>query len=205
MSADEHPTENTSCLNRPEWSFFVKIDDLRDSPKTFHIQADERERKDIARRLALSEIESLEADVTLQPVPGMIHAIGTVRASVVQQCVVSLVPVKTEICEDFEGWFGEPQKTLSFQKAKADRDARKFNMEVEIVEESVDPEPLVNGNLDIAELTTQHLSLFINPYPHAPDVDYGKFSGFHKEGEEQTLASPRKSPFEALKDWKEKR
>jgi hypothetical protein len=188
----------------PEWSELVEIDKLSIEPKTFHIEASEEECENLSRRLGIERLEDLRADITLQHVKGgMIQALGTVRAKVIQNCVVSLAPVETEVEEQFEGWFGDENTAVSFARAKSDREAKKANMEVEILEESVDPEPIVSGRVDIGELTTQHLSLAIDPYPHAPGVKYEL--GVDTKDENAPGASLRKSPFEALKDWKEKR
>lgn len=188
----------------PEWSFTVAVDDLAKGPRTFTFDADERERADLARRLGIVSIESAGATVTAQDIGGgMVHAIGTVRAHLTQSCVVSLAPVLSTIEEEFEGWFGDKAKAVSFARAKSDREAKKGHLEAEILEESVDPEPIIGGRVDLGELAAQYLSLAIDPYPHADGVAY-EF-GPEQSAREADGANLRKSPFEALKDWKEKR
>lgn len=188
-----------------EWTALVDVEKLPNSPKTFHIEADERERIDLARRMGILSVERAEADITLQRVSGgVVHAIGSMRADVTQSCVVSLAPVAQAIEEQFEGWFGNDSSAVSFARAKSERDAKKSGgMESEILEESVDPEPIVGGAVDIGELAAQNLSLFLEPYPHAPGVKYEIGVDSHEQTPEGV--SLRKNPFEALKDWKEKR
>jgi hypothetical protein len=187
-----------------EWSALVEVAKLPASPKIYHIEADEQERIDLARRMAILSVEKAEADITLQRSSGgVVPAIGSLRAVVTQACVVSLAPVEQSIVEQFEGWFGSDSSAVSFARAKNERDAKKSGMESEILEESVDPEPIVNGMVDIGELTAQNLSLLLDPYPHAPGVKYELGVDSHEE--EPEGANLRKNPFEALKDWKEKR
>lgn len=189
---------------KAEWSYLLDVEDIGAEPKTYTFSADEQERADLSRRMGLISMQSAQASVTVQRVGGgIIHAIGTVRAEVTQSCVVSLGPVPAHAEDEFEGWYGDNDKAVSFAKAKNDRDAKKAHSELEILEEAVDPEPIVNGKIDVGELATQFLSLALDPYPRAEGVSsqYIVPEGTKdKEG-----AELRRSPFEALKDWKEKR
>lgn len=193
--------------NQPEceWSYLVHLDDIVHGAKTIKFAADENQCLDLARRLGVVSVEGAKATITLQKVGGgIVHAIGTVEAQVTQNCVVSLVPIAVAIQDEFEGWFGDKTSTaVSFAKAKSDREAKKGHVEVEVLEESEDPEPIVNGKMDIGELATQYLCLAIDPYPHAPGVS-AEFVAT-PQGKAGERAEIRKNPFEALKDWKEKR
>ncbi len=190
---------------KTEWSYLVDAEDITAEPRTYTFTADERQKIDLCRRLNLLSIESIEANVTVQQVGGgTIHAMGTIAADVVQGCVISLSPVPAHIEDEFEGWFGDKARAVSFAKARSDREAKKAHTEIEILEESIDPEPIINGKVDLGELATQYLSLSLDPYPHAEGVAY-EFGPPEKEGKGDEGAELRKSPFEALKDWKEKR
>lgn len=192
---------NDDIIN--EWSYFVKIADLGDSAAEFKITPDDAQKADLARRLNIQELENVTGYLTVNPpTGGVIYVEGTLKAKILQECVITLEPIHTEIEEPVEGWFSDEEQILSFAKIKKEKQTRKAHAEVEILDESDDPEPIVNGKIDLGELVTQHLSLAIDPYPH-------------KEGAEQAygveVAAPAKSseirrnPFEALKDWKEKR
>lgn len=185
-----------------EWSYLVEVEDIGHEPKTVTFRASERERIDLARRLGIVSVEEASATVTVQQAGGgMIHAMGSLQVRLIQNCVVTLAPVPSVIEEEFEGWFGDKASAVSFARAKSERDAKKSHVEAEILEESVDPEPINGGKIDVGELATQYLSLALNPYPRAEGApDRHEFGPKPEEG-----ASIRKSPFEALKDWKEKR
>lgn len=189
---------------KSEWSHLINADDIGGEPKTYTFDAGERERIDLARRYGILSVDSAETTITIQQIGGgMFHAMGSIRAAVTQSCVVSLAPVSTHIEDEFEGWFGDKNRALSFAKAKTEREAKKGMAEIEILEESIDPEPIINGKMDIGELAAQYLSLSLDPYPHAPGVS-SQFLSKEPEGG-QDGGAIRKNPFEALKDWKEKR
>lgn len=195
--------KNYAHNEKSEWSYTVDVDDVGSEPKTYNFKASAQERTDLARRMGLVSIEAAQASVTVQRASGVIHAIGTIRAAVTQSCVVSLAPVPAEIEDEFEGWFGDKASALSFAKARNDREAKKSHTEIEVLEEAVDPEPIVNGKIDLGELATQYMSLALDPYPRAEGVSSQYIV---PEGEkDKEGAELRRSPFEALKDWKEKR
>lgn len=189
---------------KSEWPYLVHIDDVRGEPRTYTFSASERELIDLARRYAIPSVEAATATVTVQQVGGgMFHAMGSIKADVTQSCVVSLAPVAAHIEDEFEGWFGDKTRAVSFAKAKTEREAKKGIVEIEIMEESVDPEPIVGGKMDIGELAAQYLSLSLDPYPHAPGVASQYLAEEPAAGKDEGVL--RKNPFEALKDWKEKR
>lgn len=195
--------KNYTSSEKTEWSYLVDVERLGDEPEIHTFEADDRQRTDIARRLAIASIEFAKASITLQRASGgIIHAMGTIEADVTQACVVSQAPVAGHIEDEFEGWFGDKGSAVSFAKARTERELKKGNMEAEIMEESADPEPIVGGKIDIGELATQYLSLALDSYPRAEGTgnEYLIEPPDNKEG-----AAVRKSPFEALKDWKEKR
>lgn len=194
-----------STSGTAEWSHMVDIDKISSEPKQFKFSADERQRIDLARRLGIVSVEEAQAIVTVQKVSGGIyHAIGSIQADVTQSCVVSLAPVPAHIEDEFEGWYGDKTaNAVSFAKARSERDVKQGHTEIEVMEESADPEPIIGGKIDIGELATQYLSLALDPYPQAEGVEHVYSAPAPEKGTDGSEL--RKSPFEALKDWKEKR
>lgn len=193
------PKKYVSTPHTCEWPYAVPVEEIDVRPKTFTFEAGEQERADLARRLNVVSVEEARASVTAQKAGGVIHAIGSVSAHVTQNCVVTLQPVQNVIEDEFEGWFGDKDSAVSFARARNEREAKKGHAEVEILEESVDPEPILNGKVDLGELATQYLSLGVDPYPRARDAASEYIE------DEKAATQPRKSPFEALKNWKETR
>ena len=188
----------------PEWSFTVEVEDIRHESQQIEFTADESQRANLSRRVGVEKILELSAQADVSPAQtGVIHVSGTFHAKVVQNCVVTLEPIETVIEDDFEGWFADNNlQAVSFAKAKKDRDSQMGHAEQEILDDPEDPDQVVNGKIDIGELAAQHLSLAIDPYPRAPGAEKAL-----KDVSAEVLKplSGRKNPFEALKDWKEKR
>lgn len=180
-------------LPHNEWSEWIDTDTLDEKGLSRHISADEAACEALARRLGVQEVKALEADLKIMPAAGgTFEVTGGFKADIVQTCVVTLEPIESRIEEPLEGWFTDREKTLSFAKARQDRDTKKGHVEVEMLDEREDPEEMVNGHIDLGELVTQHLSLAINPYPHKEGVSY-------EFGDDQPV-KPARNPFEALKD-----
>ena len=191
-------------LTEQEWSHFFDVDDLDKKPTKLTIEASEEELQDVARRLSVVEIKAASADLILEREQGghVVRVAGNFTATVVQECVVTAEPVETPISEPVEGWFADKETTVSFMAAKRDREASQSHGEIELVPEEEDPEPIIEGVIDLGELVTQHISLALPPYPHKEGVEYE----FGDENVQIDEKSPlRKNPFEALKDWKENR
>lgn len=186
-----------------EWSHFVDVDDLGESGIRVQIAPNAQQKTDLARRLDVAAVEDIAADMTVSPSKGgIIHVTGRFTAKIEQTCVVTLEPLHNVIEEEIDGWFSDQDQMVSFAKVKKDQQVRKAHAEVELLDESEDPEQVINGRIDLGELVTQHLSLSIDPYPHKE----GAVHKYTDENKKADKTSPvRRNPFEVLKDWKEKR
>lgn len=185
----------------PEWPVLVAEADIGSGPEKVTIEAGEAERRALAQRFDVDSIEALRADVTVNRESGgaVVHVSGRFHAELTQSCVVSGDPVPETIEEDFEGWFSDPDAAISLTKARYLKEREKGG-EAPILEERDDPEPIIDGQIDIGELVAQHVSLAINPYPHAPDVHYE----LGDDSPEPAAEKAAKNPFAKLKDWKER-
>lgn len=179
-----------------EWSFPVEVE-LIDDYKDFHIAPDTEEKEALASRLGLVSLDDLRADLRVENVAGKFCVKGHIEAAVTQSCVVTLEPVKSSLAEDFEAWFVDRDKAISFVRARQEKLARQGQTELPVLEECEDPEPVVNGRIDLGEQVAQFLSLAIDPYPHAQGADYPL-----QDDDQGAIPDIRKNPFAALKDWK---
>ena len=184
----------------PEWSHKIEAEDIGKTPVRTTISASPQERKDLARRLRVDSIDFLEAELTLQRQPRnmFLHVEGRLRAKVTQPCVVTLEPVQQDVEGAVEGWFGDPASAVSLTRARHEKEGRSGNAELPVLDEKDDPEPIVDGKIDLGELVAQHLSLSLNPYPHGEGVEYDK----REEVPSGEASATRRNPFAALKDWK---
>lgn len=152
---------------KAEFSRTIPVDRLRRGVVSEHIEANERERQALAERFELEAVGRLTADVRLEALPnGMVRVAGRLDAAVVQTCVVSLESVPATVSENFSALFAPPEMI-------GDEDGD-IDIDFEALAEEEDdlPEPIVNHRIDIGELTAQHLSLALDPYPRAPDAAF---------------------------------
>ena len=184
----------------PEWSVLVDAQTVTTTPQKTRIAASEEERKALCARLGLNNISSLSADVTLYREKGsVIHVNGLMKANVMQACSITTDPVQTQIEETFEGWFADQDRIVMLAKARHERLGRMTDSEIPILDESEDPEPLVNGMIDIGELVVQHLSLAVDSFPRRRGLEDAEIVDV-SAGDPAALV--RRNPFEALKNWK---
>jgi uncharacterized metal-binding protein YceD (DUF177 family) len=116
------------------------------------IAADPAERAALAVRFALESLDRLEAEITLERMPGgLVRLAASLSADVVQSCVVTLEPVANAVAEEF---------TLLFGPGESAREIV-LNGEDETVE------PLDGDRLDVGEMVAQQLSLALDPFPRA--------------------------------------
>lgn len=183
------------------WSYLVDESEVgANKPYTKKLAASEAECALVAARLHLAGVQSLSAELTLSRVPlnkAVIHVEGVLKAGVTQSCVVTSAPVKSHVEDEFEAWFANPSSFTSIAKARNDRAAKAADAEIPVLEEQEDPEPIIDGKIDLGDLVTQYLSLSLDPYPRAHGAGL-------PEGQAE-VAPPSdllKNPFAALKDWK---
>ena len=186
----------------PEWSYPFRVEDLPQGGVHKEITAGPEACAALAQRLGVESVDSLSVsyDIGRDSGSAAVHVQGQLHAHLTQHCVVSGAPIVSEVQDRFEGWFADPAQVVTFTRAKHQQQIKKGNLEIPMLEEREDPEPIVDGVIDLGELATQYLSLAINPYPHAPGVHY-------EQGDEQASAPAKdlmKNPFAALKAWKDR-
>lgn len=192
----------TNMISETEWSYFFDVGELEGGRHSLSISPDAEARKRLAQRLGLVSLDDLKVDIVISRKSGEIayHVKGHMDAGVTQSCVVTLEPVRSRIKEDFDAWFADSEAAVSIARLRHERQSRTGHGEVPVLSEREDPEPLVNGKIDLGELVTQYLSLSINPYPHAEGVVFEVGDDEHGKETPEAL----RNPFAALKDWKVK-
>lgn len=184
----------------PEWSVLIDSQTVTSQPNKMRIAASEQERNALAVRLGVASLNSLSADLTVHRERGnIIHVNGLMKANLTRPCVMTLDPVQTQIEETFEGWFADQEGIVMLSKARHERLGRLADSEIPVLDESEDPEPLVNGMIDVGELVTQHLSLLLDDFPRRRGLEEAETVEVSIGGEGAAL---RRNPFEALKNWK---
>ncbi len=164
-------------MSAPELSRPVRVEHIGEGMDVI-VEANEAERAAVAARMGLVSIGLLTCSFDLRrPIAGEIAATGTLRAEVVQTCVVSLEPFATSLVEDFEVRF-VPEGTES----------------EELDLEAVDEVPYAAGVLDLGEATSEQLALALDPFPRKPGAELPEDAGKAAEG-----------PFAALQRLRQER
>jgi uncharacterized metal-binding protein YceD (DUF177 family) len=142
-----------------EFSRFIEVDKIGQGGAGRTISATAEERRALADRFGLQDIDELSAELTLRRVRGdAVRLDGALHAKVTQTCVVSLQPVPAVISEAIAVNFAEEQE----EEAE----------EVEIAYDLDDaPEPIIHGRIDLGEAVAQQLALALDPYPRAPGAE----------------------------------
>lgn len=165
-------------MTASEFSRPIEISRLPEGGMEMAIAATPAECAALARRFSLLALDRLEAALRLEWVAGrLLRLEATLSAEVVQECVVTLEPVRSEVEERF---------ALLYGPAVATSDAM-LREDEEVLE------PIVDGRIDLGEAVAQQLSLAIDPFPRAPGAAAPPAPG---EG--------MASPFAALAKWRKK-
>ena len=158
----------------------MKVDALPRDGLTQTFSAAAAERAALAERFGLVGIDELTADFTLKPTGRGVRVTGVVRARAIQTCVVSLEPFAAEVEEEVDVRFAPPPSEPS--KGRSAEEILHFDDEDE-------PDPIVEGKIDLGALAAEFLALGLDPYPRKPGVEFEAPS----EGEDLD-----DSPFAAL-------
>ena len=185
---------NSEHIKMP-WSYIVSADDAGTEIESLELSPNNDESKALAEYLSIDELKNLKVDLKLTRKQGglVVHIKGKIEADINQTCVVSLEPIENHISEEFEAWYADPDQAISFKKALQQKEMQKQHGEAPITDEKDDPEPIIDGKIDVADVATQFLSLAIDPYP----TKEGKVTS--SEESERVIHSEKKNPFEALK------
>lgn len=189
-------TPRTTQTTPAPWSVVIDQGEIGPQPLERRIQAGEADCRAIAAHLDIVGVENLNAEFRLSRTPGnkaVIHVEGVLKAGIVQKCVITQSPVKSYIEEEFEGWYADPASFVSFAKARNERSTSEG--EVQVLEEREDPEPIINGKIDLGDMAVQYLSLSLPEYPRAHGAVWAE--GTAPE------PTPRENPFAALKALKD--
>jgi uncharacterized metal-binding protein YceD (DUF177 family) len=154
-------------VSGPELSRPIDLRQVIDRPVA--IEANEEERKALARRFGLVRIDRLEAEVALAAEGEAVNAKGRLRAALVQSCAVS--------GEDLAVAIDEPLALRFVPEAEVTEE------EIELEESELDEIPYAGTSFDLGEAVAQSLALAIDPYAVGPNAEQArKDAGLLDEG-----------------------
>jgi uncharacterized metal-binding protein YceD (DUF177 family) len=140
----------------------IRVDALPKGGETVTIEANPSEREALAAFLDLPSIEALSATLTMKRTAnGGARVTGIVQGELTQTCVVTLESFPAAVEEEVDVRF-------------APREARRSHEEPETVSmtEEDEPDPIVDGKIDLGALAAEFFALGLDPYPRKPGAEF---------------------------------
>lgn len=155
--------ESKSRSSAAPWHVPVAVEEVAESGQHFDLVAEAPVRAAVARVAGLRDLPRFEAsfDVTRRGAGGL-HVVGSISATVGQNCVVTLEPLANDVQETVDLIF-EPAETPG---ELADDDGQESGQQHNVKLDA--PEPLIGGVIDLGALAMEFLILGLDPYPRKP-------------------------------------
>jgi uncharacterized metal-binding protein YceD (DUF177 family) len=172
------------------FSRVVRVDAIPREGQVIAIEASPAEREELASFYRLPAIAALTATLRVEPWGrGGARVTGAVHGEVTQTCIVSLDPFPATVDEEVDVRFA-PQAAAN-SGSVATEETQTFSL----VDED-EPDPVIDGTIDLGALTAEFLALGLDPYPRKPGVAFD---------EERPNSQPMDSPFAALAEGNKRR
>ncbi len=144
---------------------------VRDVPVAFSLAASDAECQALATEAGLAGLETLAASFELaREGRDGLRVTGTVRAQIIQTCVVSLADFSSRIEEPVDVVF-LPEGEVA--RLAAERGAQSANHDEDAALDDV-PDPIIGGRIDLGALAAEMLILGLDPYPRKPGVAFAE-------------------------------
>jgi uncharacterized metal-binding protein YceD (DUF177 family) len=168
------------------FSRVIRVEAVPRDGQTVTIEANAAELRALAAFLKLPSIESLRATFALaRSGRGGLRASGSVKGELTQVCGVSLEPFSATVDEEVD---------VRFLPNGAARVARAEPESFSVTDED-EPEPIVDGQIDLGAVAREFFALGLDPYPRKPGARF--------ESPEEPEANV--SPFSVLASRAEKK
>jgi hypothetical protein len=161
----------------------VRVDAIPRDGQTITIEANPAERQALAALFKLPSIEALTAEFTLTRAPrGEVRVGGDVHGRLTQLCVVSLDPFAAVVDEEVEVRFAPLAPEIAARR-------RADEPQIYSMADEDEPDPIIDGKIDLGALAAEFFVLGLDPYPRKPGV------AFKPPANEE---EDKESPFAAL-------
>ncbi|MEM5494142.1 DUF177 domain-containing protein [Hoeflea sp. AS16] len=176
---------------KDEFSYEVKVSHVSANPFTVRISADAADLKRLSRQWGVPEVQSFEAELVLgRWKRDGVRVKGHVSSAIVQECVVTLDPVKQQIEEDLEAVFLPENSRLAQRMVDG-------NGEMFLDPDGPDLPELFNGDsIDVGAVAAEFAALSIDAYPRKEGLEYTD------RIESDPISDKKPSPFAVLQGLK---
>ncbi len=172
-------------MSKTEFSFLIHPSELDEVETKFDLNAESNERSALSHRFGLQGIDAFKLSITVKHLRkrNAVQVNGKLHAQIIQNCVVSLIPIENTIDEVFEVIFYEKNQLVSEELFDDDQ----F-------------ETYENDTIDLGEFGAQELALATNPYPRAEGIADETIGPYLP-----TNDNTKTNPFSALAGIKQKK
>jgi uncharacterized metal-binding protein YceD (DUF177 family) len=147
------------------FSRIIRVDALPKDGETLTIEANLQERRALAEFLKLASIESLSATLTIKrAAKDGARVIGMVQGELTQTCVVTLEPFPAAVEEEIDVRFAPRDEERAVRRAE--------EPETVSMADEDEPDPIVDGKIDLGALIAEFFALGLDPYPRKPGVEF---------------------------------
>lgn len=144
------------------FSRVVRVDALPRDGQVVTLEASPAEREALASFYKLPAIAALTATLRIDPWGrGGARVTGAVHGELTQLCIVSAEPFPGTVDEDVDVRFA-PQRAAN-SRSMAAKETETFS-----VDEEDEPDPVVDGKIDLGALASEFFALGLDPYPRKP-------------------------------------
>lgn len=152
-------------IENAPFSRLVKVDALPQGGLTQVIEANAAERSALATLNDLQALAKLTATLTiLRSGRGGVRVKGAVHAQATQTCVISLEPMDVVIDEPVDVRFAPQRESAKRGPALAGETLDWGDAE--------QPDPIIDGKIDLGALASEFMALALDPYPRKPGVAF---------------------------------
>jgi len=152
------------------WRYPVALERIPETGQHFDLVADAATRAAVGAMAGLRDLPHLAAsfEVSRHGIGGL-HVVGHVSATVGQICVVTLETLTNTVEEDIDLVFAPPPAALAVEAAEQDDgESDTARSDGSRGDRWAEPEPLIDGILDLGALASEFLVLGLDPYPRKP-------------------------------------
>ncbi|WID96358.1 DUF177 domain-containing protein [Bosea vestrisii] len=162
----------------------LRVETITLRPVAVDLAAEQGELAAVASFLGVASAEALKASYSLSRNGERVKLEGMIKASLHQNCVVTVDPFPVELNVPVKLDFAPEAEIAAMARPSEDDE---IDIEV-LMNEEDPPEPIIDGTIDLGLVTLEFLALALDPYPRKPGVAFS----------EPAPETPAESPFAAL-------
>jgi hypothetical protein len=148
------------------FSRMVRVDALSKGGQDMTIEAGPSERVALASLYKVPAIACLTAALRLERAgQDGVRVSGAVHGELTQICVASLEPFAATVDEDIDVRFAPRSEADSVRRPKGETETFSIADEDE-------PDPIIEGKIDVGALAAEFFALGLDPYPRKPGAEF---------------------------------